>query len=131
MVDTTRLRFDDKATSIIVEHVGRRPDRVLRLEFDRTSGRGGAYYLVRLHWASRERAKRDGTLVDCAGPGGVRIFVQRRLWRYLEWHTMRIHGLKFGPIRRLIPEAGPFFIDDLRAWEASHTSLGMAGTPAA
>jgi hypothetical protein len=131
MVSTGVLRFDDKATSIILARAAGTTSAALRLEIDRTGGRGGAYYTLRLSWTSRSKAERDEQLVYCAGPRGVPVFVTHRLWRYFLWHPLRVHGLRFGPIRRLVPEAGPCFIDDLREWEQTHPTVGVIGAPAA
>ncbi len=131
MGDTTALRFDARATSIIAEHHGQWLHKVLRLDIDRTYGRGGPYYLVRLRWTMRTRVEKDPGLVCTSGPCGVHVFIERRLWRYLAWHPLRVHGFAFGPFRHLVPEAGPCFIDDLRAWEATHPTVGLTGSPAA
>jgi hypothetical protein len=131
MVETTGLRFDQNAAAIVADEAGKGRDRALCVDINRTYGRGGPYYLVRLHWKPFARAARDGSLVRYTGPGGLHVFVERRLWRYFAWHPLRVHGMKLGPIRRLVPEAGPYFIDDLRAWEALHPSLGVVEPPAA
>jgi hypothetical protein len=112
--------FDDAANDIIGRHLAKHSDAALRLEIKRAYSRGCPYSLLALGWTTRGRAERDTSLVRCGGPRGVPVFIARRLTRYLAWHPLRVLGLHFGPFTRLMPQAGPFYVDDLRAWERAH-----------
>ena len=114
------VHFDEVAQSIIVRRLAKRPDAALRLRIQHTAGCGGAYSFVTLRWTTRGGAAHDTSLIHWHGPDGVPIFVVPRLWRYLTWHPLRVDGLRFGPLRILIPATNPLYLHDLCAWECMH-----------
>lgn len=119
------LHFDDVTCAHLATHRAAHPDAALRLELVSTYSRGGPYSALVLRWTTVARAERNSQLLRWTGPHAVPVFIAPRLWRYMLWHPLGVHGVRVGPFTRLVPDVDPLFVATLQRWERQHPLMGL------
>ena len=118
------LRFDAAAVALVATERTHHPaDTALTVSIRRRAAPGGAIETITMSWTAQRKAEHHLGLVRMPPVAYLPVYLQRRLWRYLQWHDVTVTTCRWLWNEHLVLENEFELLYDLHQWEFTHPDL--------